>query len=291
MNLRKQFLKARYAYKQGGIRYLVASGVPYVYRHVEAAVKYSLPDRLYVALIHCYLYLHPSRRFKLITPVDDTYVIYTPAETSLVHTPTNRRPLSREEGKQRMHAKYTRPAFVDVDDGDTVVDVGAFIGEFTCAIANTASKAVCVEPDETNAKCVRKNTAEFDNVDIVQSLLWEESGTLAFNRTDDPTENSVFEPDLGTVAETRTVEATTLDRVANAHGIEVIDFLKLEAEGAELEILKGATETEIRKVAVDISEGQSETVSAIDVRDRITELLESRGFEVESHPGILLARQ
>ncbi len=51
--------------------------------------------------------------------------------------------------------KYQHPAFVVVEEGDSVVDIGAFIGEFSLSVASDASDVLAIEPDPVNFRALK----------------------------------------------------------------------------------------------------------------------------------------
>lgn len=64
----------------------------------------------------------------------------------------------REAGYRRLLDKYQCEGFVELTDGDRVLDVGAYVGEFARAAAETnADVLAAVEPDRVNAACLRRN--------------------------------------------------------------------------------------------------------------------------------------
>lgn len=120
--------------------------------------------------------------------------------------------------------------------GDVIVDAGAQIGSFTVKVAKKAKKVIAFEPEPSNFDLLRINTRELENVEIHRNALWSSLGNakLKHHRLKvgghtllnlSPT-ISGYEID---------VETVRLDDVVNE-----VDFIKMDVEGAELEVLKGS---------------------------------------------------
>ena len=139
--------------------------------------------------------------------------------------------------------------------GMTAFDVGANIGLYTLLFARCVGVDGAVhafEPDPENLRRLRVNLVlnELENVRVTPSAVYSEPGTVtlykfppslnAWHSLGRPTLPDPFHPGRTTspVAEQR-VEATTLDTHCDRHGIERIDLLKIDVEGAELDVLRG----------------------------------------------------
>lgn len=125
----------------------------------------------------------------------------------------------------------------DVKQGDTVVDAGAFPGEFTIYAAKKCSpaKVLALEPDPENARQLRKNLElnNVDNVEVIEKGLWSEQGEIGFDSR--AKEDSCID-----LESENTIPVTTLDRLKDRYG--AIDYVKMDVEEAELEALKGGTQ-------------------------------------------------
>ena len=141
---------------------------------------------------------------------------------------------------------------------DTFFDVGANIGTITLPVAMTGAECLAFEPAPANAARLAEN-AELNglgNVTIVEAAMWSERGTVSL-RVDGAegagTSRVVAgaEPGAGEAVE---VPAATLDQFAGG-GAAAPDILKIDVEGAELEVLRGGRETlgagRVREVFVE----------------------------------------
>lgn len=133
-----------------------------------------------------------------------------------------------------------------VRKGDVVMDVGAHIGTFGDeALRRGASKVIMVEPDPTNLECIRRNYREeiaSGRVLVIPEGAWSSEKTLEFNRgvANSGTGSLVVGEQGG---ETIKIPVRTIDSMLKTVGIEKVDFIKMDIEGAEREALQGAAET------------------------------------------------
>lgn len=193
-----------------------------------------------------------------------------------------------ETPRQKVFQKYQLPGFVEIEDSDTVVETGAFFGEFATFTAEQASQLIAIDPDPRNAACLRKNLVAFENARVIERVLWHEDTTIEFTVGHVPSESSLFGVDQGGTHQQIEIEAITLSTLASelklGHGD--INFLKIEAEGAEPEVLAGFGDIYPRKIAIDCSPERGEISPAVACQA----LLEERGYEVRQDENILFAR-
>lgn len=129
--------------------------------------------------------------------------------------------------------------------GDTVIDVGANIGCFTIYAAKrvgTLGKVIALEPDENSFRQLTRNLQlnSLSNVVPLRLAVGGHEGTVSFHSSElalfSSTYASVNGVDIGgTVQE---VSMTTLNTIMNDHGVRRCDYLKLDCEGAEYEIIR-----------------------------------------------------
>lgn len=129
----------------------------------------------------------------------------------------------------------------NIKTGDIVIDIGANAGTFTIIAAKLAGhsgRVMAFEPSPKFSKIIQSNinVNKFnDFVTVHQVAMGATPGTVYLNEmVADDTTNYVS--GSGT-----SVPQATLDSFTK--NIDVIDLIKIDAEGSELEVLKGAEES------------------------------------------------
>ena len=143
----------------------------------------------------------------------------------------------------------------NIKSTDHIVDIGANFGYFTCLAAKCATdgKTIGIEPDPPIYKLVRDNiyiNNLHDRAEAVCAAVGAESGTLALNRRRGRSGNTSIikvaddvlsllgePPSEAFEARCLTVDSL-LDQMDNR-----IDLLKIDAEGAEPLVFRGAIKT------------------------------------------------
>ena len=136
-----------------------------------------------------------------------------------------------------------------------VFDVGAHHGDYAAAVLarRPGARVYCFEPSEHAFAELERRVG--GRVELRPFALGDRqgAGTLHADRPGSEM-TSLYQRDLGGAGPSFTagerVEIRTLDAVRESEGIERIDLLKIDAEGAELLVLKGAPRS-ILEGAVD----------------------------------------
>ena len=167
-----------------------------------------------------------------------------------------------------------------VGTDDVVVDVGAHIGRYALKAATKASRVIAVEPNPSNFELLARNVRlnGFSNVVLVHKALSSRPGTRVLRlAARENTGTSSVEPDVfagrGGSAGTLLVESTTLDQLAESFGLTRIDWLKVDVEGHEIEVLQGARAALGMTGAIALEVTRS-------TNDRCREIVASAGFDL-----------
>ena len=128
-------------------------------------------------------------------------------------------------------------------NGDVVVDIGAHIGLFSVKASlqvGSAGVVIAIEPAHSNRIYLRQNTLPLLNVRVVDCAVGtsEKIGHITTSEAS-PCHTLTLEAGI----DTEVVKVDTLDNILSKMGIGKVDFIKIDAEGSELDILKGATNT------------------------------------------------
>ena len=128
---------------------------------------------------------------------------------------------------------------VTIRKGDVVLDLGAHVGTFTrFALHRGAARVIAFEPDPSHVAFLRQTFAaeiEKGDVSIVEAAAWKEEGCARFQSGGVGSKLS----DEGAFS----VSMTTVDNVVKQLGLDRVDFMKADIEGAERHALIGATQT------------------------------------------------
>lgn len=128
--------------------------------------------------------------------------------------------------------------------GMKIVDVGANHGVYTLTLAQGVGPSGHVwafEPASDPAACLAESLVlnGFSNVTLIHAALSDREGQGTLLLDESPELNHLIESALDAKGPVETVPLSTLDACANEFGWREMDFLKLDAEGAEARIIEG----------------------------------------------------
>jgi FkbM family methyltransferase len=138
-------------------------------------------------------------------------------------------------------------------------DVGANIGQTAVKYAKMFPTAhiFSFEPGQTAYAALRCNVQTFPNVRCFNCALGRESGSVVLLHDQDSSMNRIMAVETGkgstTVERCEWVEQTTLDEFCKMQEIREINYLKVDVEGADLDVLCGGQDM-LGKNAIDVIE-------------------------------------
>ncbi len=150
--------------------------------------------------------------------------------------------ISRELAAYRVHEPLATHLLQQIlKPGMTAVDVGSNIGYYALLesrLVGPTGRVMAIEPVPQNAEMLRYNIQENEraNVEIHNLAISDRNGTLPMYLS----ERSNWHSLLPTPSSRQCmVPVSTLDSfVANA-GLDRVDFIRMDVEGYEIEIIKG----------------------------------------------------
>ncbi|HQM43507.1 MAG TPA: FkbM family methyltransferase [Smithellaceae bacterium] len=135
--------------------------------------------------------------------------------------------------------------FARLTDGSIVLDLGAYSGLTSIMfdrIVGPKGRVIAVDPDPTNIKSMSKNFGNYQRatgrkIDFLEGAVWEHNSGIMFSG----------EGNMGSSASTyvgeyrgnvKKVKTFTLSAIALQFGLQAVDFIKCDIEGAESVIFR-----------------------------------------------------
>jgi FkbM family methyltransferase len=141
--------------------------------------------------------------------------------------------------------------------GDAFIDCGANVGYFTFLAASLVKSKGCVLSFEPNPICCDRietciDIGGYGNIHLVKGAVSDTNTEMSFNIAEDPMYSSfsdVEQLSFARLDKTISVPVCTIDSAIGTHCSDqrCIRLIKIDVEGAELEALRGMSETLERK--------------------------------------------
>lgn len=140
---------------------------------------------------------------------------------------------------------------LSLKDNSVVFDVGANVGKYISYLdkhITSEYSAYCFEPSKTTYQELSENTSNLKNVKLINKGLGDKTETLTlYSNEISNTQSSVLKRDMShwqedyNLVNEEKVELTTLDLFCEENQIDFIDFMKVDVEGYEMNMFRGAT--------------------------------------------------
>jgi FkbM family methyltransferase len=174
--------------------------------------------------------------------------------------------------------------FHPVQQGETVIDAGAYHGMMSLYFAlqvGPSGRVVAIEPDDGNRAAMENNLAQnptLGNIEVEAALLWHQGGTVEFCQRGALGSSALWAPEGYAKVPKR---AITLDDLVATRSLNRVDFVKIDAEGAEGNILRGAKET-ISRFRPAFSIAAYHVIDGKQTFGEVEALLQSLGYATET---------
>jgi FkbM family methyltransferase len=146
-------------------------------------------------------------------------------------------------------------------EGDAVIDVGANVGKYTVLaskLVGKRGKVLAVEPEIGAFKILQKNIElnGLKNVIPLEYAAWNRNQRLRFFYHDSSSSSAKVRSKNSYL-----VDAKRLDTIMKESNLQHVDGMKIDVEGADLEVLQGADLKNVRNVVLEFSkENESELI-------------------------------
>lgn len=168
---------------------------------------------------------------------------------------------------------------IGIKNGDIIIDVGANIGEFTMGVQRKWDVTIiAIEPEKKEYECLCKNTKQ-TNTTTENIALYSKPGEMTIYSKNSTNDTSLFK--IENYESKRNIYVDTLDNVIDKLKInDSIKLLKLEAEGAEPEILMGAKRSLKRIEFVTADCGPERGLNKETTLVQVTNILKDNNFDL-----------
>jgi FkbM family methyltransferase len=213
--------------------------------------------------------------------------IHVPNHDYRIHCPLNKEDFIVMTKHEEQIMGLFRPS-----EGDTVVDIGAHMGRYTIPCSKSvgmSGKMVAIEAHPYNFRLLQHNLRlnKLNNVSLLNCAVYSNRARLKLYLPDEDLgytmHHSLMTKYLASKYSNEIerkyieVEADTLDNLLKARAINEVNWIKIDVEGAELEVLKGAREILSTNTRISILV----EIHGKDTYGPTMELLKTNNFSIE----------
>jgi FkbM family methyltransferase len=176
--------------------------------------------------------------------------------------------------------EYSRPGF-EINDNDTIIEIGAHIGLFSLFAWQYCKngKIYCFEPVKENYDILLSNLQlnEIKNITPINSAVSKEESTVTIFINEDEAGHSMYSP----TSKLLQARSTSLKKIFDDYKIEKCDFVKMDCEGAEYEIINSLPLDYFQKIKKIIIEYHFASTKP-ELLHNLTKKLESLSYKVST---------
>ncbi len=241
----------------------------------------TLKQRLHYRLHNMIAGLHigPHLPVRMVA-LNPGYAVDTEGQRIMLPSPLRWRMYRRGLAHRlaRLGRQFGLGSMVTLKPGDMVIDIGANVGEFAMACAAHGATVRSIEGDPAVYACLIQNIAHLPGVKAYHQVLWSHAEELTFFTAPERADSSVIADPADPAYRPIKVQARRLDDIAAEEGWGEIALLKCDVEGAEPEVLSGATAVLARTRVVAVDTGP-ERLGA-ETHEAVAKILTGLGFAV-----------
>ena len=189
------------------------------------------------------------------------------------------------------HQYHLPPSDLALTSG-VILDLGANVGYTAVHFAHRypRSRVIAVEMDASNAALATANTASLSNVTVVNAAVWREDGAVAYDSNGSEWGFHVESGESANSGVLRSVRAISVASLLHECGVDSVDFLKMDIEGAEVEVIGdgGGWCEKVKCMKVEMHPAFNKLATF----DHLSAQLVALGFRCEPdlrHPNTLIA--
>jgi FkbM family methyltransferase len=137
-----------------------------------------------------------------------------------------------------------------------IIDAGANVGMSTLRFKQQYPSAtiIAIEPEPANCALLERNCGSLPGVHIVKAAVWASQARLSFAAPDSESWSFSVVPAEQPESKPQLVTAVTIEELLNKYGFPRIDLLKLDVEGAEIELFGPGCERWLSRVNILVFE-------------------------------------
>jgi len=149
---------------------------------------------------------------------------------------------------------------IDIEEGDVVIDVGAHVGKYTIPLGKMVAPeglVIAIEPHPINFVFLMLNVKINELSDVVRPYnvaAWNQDNASVDLYISSKSElHSVMLKDRAERGSVK-VKTRTIDSIVHELKLSKVDLIKIDVEGAEVEVFEGAKNTLQRLTPIIVSE-------------------------------------
>lgn len=147
----------------------------------------------------------------------------------------------RYKGPAQNPMRYGK--YYDFSEGDTILEVGAYVGYYAMKVSELVGTQGCVVaieaiPENFNLMKINILKNDITNVELVNKGIYSKQQKLQFYRQSGQRASLV--KDVVKNKEVLNIEVCTLDQIIENLSLSRVDFVRIQINGAEIHALQGA---------------------------------------------------